>query len=142
MRMSNLLPNSPACTICRSLPAAPTSASTPTANKLSLEHAARELRYQWLLELARDQRFDAIATGHTADDQAETVLMKFLRGAGTRGLGRHSSGTHAREHPHRSPACWKPRATEVENYLATLNQPWREDHTNLDTQLHPQSHPA
>ena len=36
--------------------------------------------------LAGEQRFDSIVTAHTLDDQAETVLLKFLRGAGTRGL--------------------------------------------------------
>lgn len=103
------------------------------ANKLSLEHAGRELRYQWLLELAGDRRFDAIATGHTADDQAETVLMKFFRGAGTRGLG----GIHPvlmRGSIRIVRPLLEATRTEVENYLATLNQPWREDHSNLDTQ--------
>ena len=55
-------------------------------SKLGIEAAGRELRYRWLAELAREQRFDAVATAHTLDDQAETVLLKFLRGAGTRGL--------------------------------------------------------
>ncbi|MGA3315999.1 MAG: tRNA lysidine(34) synthetase TilS [Candidatus Korobacteraceae bacterium] len=54
--------------------------------KLSLEAAARELRYCWLRSLAESHRVNAVATGHTLDDQAETVLLKFLRGAGTRGL--------------------------------------------------------
>ena len=55
-------------------------------SKLSLEAAARELRYRWLTSLAASHKLNAIATGHTLDDQAETVLLKFLRGAGTRGL--------------------------------------------------------
>ena len=55
-------------------------------SKLSLEAAARELRYRWLTSLAESHKLNAIATGHTLDDQAETVLLKFLRGAGTRGL--------------------------------------------------------
>ena len=55
-------------------------------NKLSLEAAAREMRYRWLTSLAESHKLNAIATGHTLDDQAETVLLKFLRGAGTRGL--------------------------------------------------------
>ncbi len=103
------------------------------ANKLSLEHAARELRYRWLLELGRDQRFDAIATAHTADDQAETVLMKFFRGAGTRGLG----GIHPvlmRGSVRIVRPLLEVTRAEVENYLATLPQRWREDHSNLDLQ--------
>ncbi len=55
-------------------------------SKLSIEAAGRELRYHWFFQLAREQRLDAIATAHTLDDQAETVLLKFLRGAGTKGL--------------------------------------------------------
>ena len=52
----------------------------------SLEAAAREVRYAVLGEIARRYRCQAIALGHTADDQAETVLMWILRGAGTTGL--------------------------------------------------------
>jgi tRNA(Ile)-lysidine synthase len=102
------------------------------SNKLSLEHAARELRYRWLIELARQKHLDAIATAHNSDDQAETVLMKFLRGAGTRGLaGIHptliTDGT-----PIVRPLLATPRA-DIERYLRELDQPWREDHSNRDT---------
>jgi len=103
------------------------------ADKLSLEHAARELRYRWFGELAAGQKLDAIATAHHADDQAETVLMKFLRGAGTRGL----AGIHPVHTGHGMrivrPLLATPRA-EIERYLHQLNQPWCEDHSNRDTQ--------
>lgn len=52
----------------------------------SLEEAARILRYRFLARVAKAQQAYTIATGHTADDQVETILMHFLRGAGPDGL--------------------------------------------------------
>lgn len=54
--------------------------------KLSLEEAARKLRYKVLKETCQELNAVAIVTGHHQDDQAETLLMNLLRGAGTRGL--------------------------------------------------------
>jgi tRNA(Ile)-lysidine synthase len=56
------------------------------AEKLSIEEAARILRYRFLMEQARRLKAQAVAVGHTADDQVETVLMHFIRGAGLAGL--------------------------------------------------------
>ena len=56
------------------------------ARKLSIEEAARIMRYRFLMEQARYFHAQAVAVGHTADDQVETVLMHFIRGAGLAGL--------------------------------------------------------
>lgn len=55
-------------------------------NKMSIEEAARTLRYRFMFDLARRRNAQAVAVGHTADDQVETVLMHFLRGSGIAGL--------------------------------------------------------
>lgn len=55
-------------------------------NKLSIEEAARELRYRFLTEIRNKHNADKIATAHNLDDQAETVLMRFIRGSGIHGL--------------------------------------------------------
>ena len=101
------------------------------ASKLGLEAAGRELRYRWFAEVAEQQRFDCIATAHTLDDQAETVLLKLLRGAGTRGLaGIYPIVRHGNARIIRPLLC--ATRSEIEAYLAVLGQPWREDESNLD----------
>src|SRR6185312_2828601 len=62
-------------------------ASRQAAEGEGLEEAARELRYAALRGLLESGAADAVATAHTLDDQAETVMMKLLRGAWTEGLG-------------------------------------------------------
>ena len=100
-------------------------------SKLSIEAAGRQLRYRWFAELAQQHRFDSIATAHTLDDQAETVLLKFLRGAGSRGLaGIYPIVRHANARIVRPMLCVS--RAEVESYLTSLGQAWREDETNLD----------
>jgi tRNA(Ile)-lysidine synthase len=56
------------------------------AERANLESVARRERYAWLTQVARMEHAAWIATGHTADDQAETVLFRLLRGSGVRGL--------------------------------------------------------
>lgn len=98
---------------------------------LSLETAARELRHEWFAQLIEAGKVDKIATGHTLDDQAETVLMRMLRGSGSRGLA-GVSPSHVQKNLVRPLLHVKRR--ELETYLAGLNQPWREDSTNRDLQ--------
>jgi tRNA(Ile)-lysidine synthase len=105
--------------------------ATARAHKLTLEEAARELRYAWFRKLLQEEALDSVATAHTADDQAETVLLRLLRGAGTRGL----AGIYPRKQEEQG-AVIRPllgvRRAEVEDYLRGLGQAWREDPMNVD----------
>ncbi len=69
---------------CEVLPVA--TRSFAQSEKLSLEHAARELRYQALRDCARQYEAGCIAVAHTADDQVEELLLRLLRGSGRKGL--------------------------------------------------------
>ncbi|HEY7404671.1 MAG TPA: tRNA lysidine(34) synthetase TilS [Candidatus Angelobacter sp.] len=98
-------------------------------HKLSLESAARELRHQWFAELLRREVATKIATAHTLDDQAETVLMRILRGTGVRGLA--GIAPEQREKHLVRPLLGITRK-EIESYLNGIHQPWRNDSSNLD----------
>jgi len=135
------------------------------ATKLGIEAAGRDLRYRWFAQLAEQQRLDSVAAAHTLDDQAETVLLKFLRGAGTKGLAgiypildlATPGGSSGAKAPLQEMAVAgaaeaaplqstvSPDVTlrivrpllgvsreDVENYLESLAQSWREDESNLD----------
>ena len=103
-----------------------------------IEEAARQLRYEALRGLA----VDAVATAHTLDDQAETVVMKLLRGAWTEGLGGISpevQGLGMRDEGLGKARLVRPmlgvRRAEVEVFLRERGQEWREDTSNLDLSL-------
>lgn len=97
----------------------------------TLEEAGRHDRYAWFRELLAQGTVSAVATAHTLDDQAETVLHRLLRGAWTEGLG----GIH--------PVIVCPggrivrpfletRRAEISAWLRAIGQPWREDASNED----------
>lgn len=98
-------------------------------HKLSLETAARDLRQQWFGQLVHLALADKIATAHTLDDQAETLLMRILRGTGGRGL--RGIAPWQREKCLIRPLLGVTRR-EVEGYLALSRQAWREDSSNKD----------
>jgi tRNA(Ile)-lysidine synthase len=115
-------------------------AARQAAEGEGLEEAARELRYEALRGLMRDGVVDVVATGHTLDDQAETVVMKMLRGAWTEGLGGISpevQGLGIREQG--VGRIVRPmlgvRRSEVEAFLRARGQDWREDGSNRDLSL-------
>jgi tRNA(Ile)-lysidine synthase len=99
----------------------------------NIEGAARRLRYGWLADVARQEGAAAVMTGHTADDQAETVLHRLLRGSGLPGL----RGIAGRRELAPGVALLRPmlrvRRSEVLAYLERLGQPAREDSSNRDT---------
>ncbi len=94
---------------------------------LSLEDAARRARYAFLDRAAAAQRADRVAVGHTEDDQAETFLMKLMRGAGLAGLG----GIYPRRGSVIRPLLDVSRA-DLRAYLTERGATWVEDETNMD----------
>jgi tRNA(Ile)-lysidine synthase len=95
----------------------------------TLEEAARRVRYAWFRQLLATEDIDAVATAHTLDDQAETVLAKFLRGAWTEGLAGIAPKLEFPEGTILRPLLNSTRA-EIEAYLTGLGQTWREDSSN------------
>ncbi len=97
----------------------------------SFEAAARDLRYEFLARVANQTGSSKIALGHTANDQAETMLMRLISGTGRRGL--------AGIRPVRDLddiTCVRPlidvKRNEILSYLESNNVPYRIDKTNLD----------
>ena len=101
------------------------------------EEAARELRYEWFRSLIGSRRADAVLTAHTLDDQTETVLLKFLRGAWTAGLAGIYPSVEVRPVGGHAGKILRPllrvRRSEIETYLRSVGQMWREDSSNSDT---------
>src|SRR5208337_4528854 len=101
-----------------------------------IEAAARELRHGFFRQLAREGRVTKVATAHTLDDQAETVLLRIFRGTGIRGL----SGIHPRivfeEQGHAFGELLRPllgfRRAALQEFLRERGQSWREDSSNRD----------
>lgn len=99
------------------------------------EADARAARYAWLVEIARTRGACAVVVGHTRDDQAETILHRIVRGTGPSGL----TGMAWRRPLTAEISLIRPLLSYSHNklctYLASLNQSWREDATNLN-QVH------
>ena len=97
----------------------------------NLEQEARYARYTWFANRKSALGLDAIATGHTLDDQAETVFLRFLRGAGTQGL--------AGIRPSTRDGVIRPllglRRTDIRQWLRENGLAWREDESNTSTRF-------
>jgi tRNA(Ile)-lysidine synthase len=99
------------------------------SHAMSKQDAARMIRYRFLIRVAKQEYCQRIATGHNADDQAETVLMRVMRGAGPDGL--------AGIPPKRDGMIIRPILSlwrsEIDQYLAEHDLPCRIDATNLES---------
>ena len=98
------------------------------ANGLSIETAAREMRYAFLERTAKEQGADVIATAHNLNDNAETILFRMARGTGLRGL----TGIPAQRGRIVRPLLQTPRR-DIEEYLTARGIPHVEDSTNAET---------
>lgn len=103
-------------------------------NKLSTETAARILRQTALRKFIRSAKCDAVATGHHADDNAETVIHRLLRGTGYRGLAGINPKRTIDGITFISPMLCANR-NEIAEYAEQKNIAWRQDHTNEDIQF-------
>jgi tRNA(Ile)-lysidine synthase len=103
-------------------------AGTAFGPSSGIEAAARALRYDFFRDLIRRRCVNKIATAHTLDDQAETVLLRMFRGTGIRGL--------AGIHPKLASEVVRPlltfRRAELRDYLRARKQTWRDDSSNND----------
>lgn len=96
--------------------------------RANVEETARRLRYEFFFSLVESNLADRVAVGHTADDQAETVLHRLLRGTGTRGL----AGIYPMFEERIIRPLLDVRRPAVLDWLNHRQQPWRDDPSNRD----------
>ena len=96
-------------------------------NKVSIQVAARELRYAWFEELRQIHQLKYCITAHHADDNLETFLINLSRGTGLRGLMGIPEKTETLARP-----LLKFSREQIEQYAAQQHLEWREDRSNLD----------
>lgn len=95
---------------------------------ISVEMAARDLRYAWFSELMEQGNYDFLAIAHHANDNAETLLLNLVRGTGMKGL----CGILPRRGKLIRPLLPHTRE-EIEKYVLFFEVPYRTDHTNLES---------
>jgi tRNA(Ile)-lysidine synthase len=102
--------------------------------KANLESTARRARYAWLVDVARAAGAGWVAVGHTADDQAETVLHRLLRGAGIQGLRGIAERRELAAGVRLVRPLLRTTRAEIVAYLEALGQRYRCDSSNADLQ--------
>ena len=101
---------------------------------ISVEMAARELRYGWFAEVCRERGFAALAVAHNANDNAETMILNMLRGTGVKGMTgmRRISTLPSSDAALIRPLLGFPRR-DIHQYAVSHRLEWREDCTNADS---------
>ncbi len=94
-------------------------------NNISIQMAARQLRYEWFEELREEQGFDFIATAHNKNDGIETFFINLIRGTGIRGL----TGIPVKSENIIRPLLFLER-DEIKDYADSANLKWRDDSSN------------
>jgi len=102
--------------------------------KGSLEEIAREARLDFLIKTAKKNNADKIALGHTKDDQAETVLMRIIRGSGLYGLSAILPVRQMQGFVFIRPLIYIERR-DIEQFLKRLKIKPRQDYTNFETKF-------
>ena len=107
-----------------------------TAEGISIEMAARKLRYRWFGELCRKHGYEAVLTAHHAGDNAETFFLNLLRGTGIKGLTGMKADSFLPDPefsgiPLRRPLLGLTRA-EIDSLAAQWKVPYRDDRTNAE----------
>lgn len=102
---------------------------------ISIEMSARDLRYSWFAQLCSEEGFDAVAVGHNANDNAETLILNLLRGTGMKGIcGMKKRGLLPVENS--GAALLRPLLDtgrdEIREWMESRGLPWREDSSNSE----------
>ena len=100
-------------------------------NGVSMEMAARELRYGWFSELCKEFGYDAVAVAHNANDNAETLLLNMLRGCGAKGMCGMSSDSGSWPSRIVRPLLGTSRE-QILQWMLKEGKQWREDRTNSE----------
>jgi tRNA(Ile)-lysidine synthase len=99
-------------------------------NKISIQEAARKLRYEWFAQLRKEKSFAYTLLAHHADDNIETLLMNFFRGTGLQGLTGIPEGG---KETHLLRPLLQVRRKEIESFAEGNNLAWVEDSSNSST---------
>ena len=112
-----------------------------TENGVSIEMAARELRYRWFGEICQEHGYQAVVVAHHADDNAETMVLNMVRGTGLKGLSgmKPVSPLPFSRHPRFDRGfLLRPLLTftrkQIEGHAFAWKVPYREDRTNASTE--------